>query len=803
MTDTFRFDLAAIGAGLPATAIAEELTSHLREQGTAVIALPPGTGKTTLVPPLAANLLPADAKTLVCVPRRVAARAAARRLCALSGTRLGEAVGVRVRGESKAGSRVEFVTPGVLLRMLLADPSLESVGTLIFDEVHEHAAEADLAFAFATEVAQLREDLGRVAMSATLGARQFSELLGGAPIVTTTSDAHPYEEFHRPHPARLATTRRERLDFARHLAGLAAEDFRTHGDSVLVFVPGVREVEDTIAACSSLIDAPVLPLHGRLTAREQDAALRRGTTPRIVVATSVAESSLTVPGVRCVVDSGLSRQPRRDSVRGMSGLVTVTESMSSYVQRQGRARREGPGRSYTALSREELSHLRQEDPPELAIADLVPAALSLAAWGAPRGEALGGVLEQLVGARLDFDAAEGYLRSIGGVDKHGSITQYGHELALLPVDPRLGHALLTLGPGAAETVVALADDPAGDVALAQAPRRDVDRLRRLAPGPTRTCTPGEVVGTAFPQAIARSTGAPGEYQLSSGTRARLPRGSRLHGTWLAIASASLTSASVATGGAVIRAAADISEDEALAILGTETATQAELVRGRIRARAVTRAGRIVLSDTPVKPSPEQAQEAVRELVTHKGLQFFTLSPSAEHLRDRLAFLHHNLGAPWLDPDAADPAEWLDPELRELARGASVDSLHMAAALRRLIPWDKYQAFDELAPERLEVPSGSHPRIDYASGTPVVRVKLQECFGMTASPTLAGVPVVFHLLSPAGRELAITDDLASFFSGPYQQVRSEMRGRYPKHPWPEDPFAAQATKHTKKRAARGR
>lgn len=781
------FDLDRIGAGLPFAAALPALEEACAARRRAVVQAPPGSGKTTLVPPALANLLARrspGSRVLVCAPRRVAVRAAAQRLAHLDGSALGDRVGHRMRGHSVAGKAVEFVTPGVLLRMVLRDPALEGISAVVVDEVHERHLDADLLLGMLVEVAELREDLVLVAMSATLQARRYAELLGGAPVVDSPAAIHPLEIGYAPHPGRLTGS----PGFYEHLAALARREVERHGDSVLVFVPGVREVERVVGHLNGL----GLPLHGRLDAARTEAALRPGEGPRVIVATSIAESSLTVPGVRAVVDSGLSRQPRRDAARGMNGLVTLSCARPTAEQRAGRAGREGPGRVLRAYSEQEFQRLPAEPTPEIAVSDLTQAALWLACWGTPRGEDLP-LLDAPPAPALD--AAEATLRGIGALAADGSATEAGRALAALPLDPRLGRALRELGPGAAETVAALAGSPSGDVAAARPPAREVERLRRLVPGvpdQRRRVTPGEVTALAYPNLVARREG--GEYLLASGTRARLPSGSALaDAPWLAVAEVSR-----AGSGAVIRAAARLDEAAAVAAVGVTEERRALVHKGKVRGRLVRRLGAIELSATPVSVPPERAAEALAATVRADGLGMFPLSDAARRLLDRLAFLRSRLGEPWPDVAAADPAVWLRPELDALAGGTPAGRVDLYPALTRLLPWPEAARMEELAPERLAVPSGSRPRVDYDEGRPVVRVKLQECFGLAESPTCAGVPVQFRLLSPAGRDLAITDDLASFWSGPYAQVRAEMRGRYPKHPWPEDPWSAPATARTKRR-----
>ena len=720
------FDLAKIGQGLP---VADSL-DQLPDSGPLVVQAPPGTGKTTLLPPAIANKV---GKTIVTAPRRVAVRSAARRLAHLDGSTLGQKVGYSIRGEHKDGSLVEFVTPGVLLNRLLKDPDLHGINAVILDEVHERQLDTDLLLAMCMEVAVLREDLYLTAMSATLDAATFAKHIG-ARILSTEAVTYPLEIEYSPHPERIQGTRA----FYQHVARLAENS----AARTLVFVPGAREVDLVCGGCK---DAK--PLHGRLSSAEQDEALNG--TSQVVVATSVAESSITVPGVRRVVDAGLARVPRRDN-RGMTGLVTVSEAVTSAEQRAGRAGRLGPGEVVRAFSREEFQKFAPDISPEIATSDLTSAALAIAAWGSPDLPLLDPPPEQ------SLADAHATLRDLGALDENNAITSFGQKLVALPLDPRLGAALLKYGSGAAVCVAKLGD-------------MDAKRLARLVPK-TPKVPDGDVIATAFPQWVAKRIGD--EYLLASGTRATFGGKDE----WIAAAEVQRTAR-----GAIIREAAPYHLPEERI---TEE-VRATLQGGKVRGRKVRAVGAIELSSTPVQLSPGEAEEALRDL----SLRDFQLDDGAKRLKARLDFLHEQLGAPWPDVATGD----YSVEAMELANGASISQLNMRNALLRQLPWPEAAKLDELAPERLPI-----GKIDYSTGRPIVRVKLQLAFGLESSPVIAGRKLLFHLLSPAGRELAVTDDLHSFWDGPYHQVRKEMRGRYPKHPWPEDPWSATPTALTKKR-----
>lgn len=872
------FDLDAIGAGLVFAGSLDQLAAALRAggpAGAAVVEAPPGTGKTTLVPPLLANLaLHADPgrtpRIVVTQPRRVAARSAARRLAALDGSPLGARVGYTVRGNRQAGpgTWVEFVTPGILLRRLLADPGLEGTGAVVLDEVHERGLETDLLLGMLAEVRQLRGDLTLVAMSATLDAPRFAALLGetqaeavhdgggAAPVVGCPSALYPLEVQWEPAPGPRLDERGVARAFLDHVADTAAHAHAAAlaaGEDIdaLVFLPGAREVSDVAARLRGRTGAEVLELHGQVGPALQDRAVSGrgpGERARIIVSTALAESSLTVPGVRLVIDSGLSREPRRDAGRGMTGLVTVSCSRASAEQRAGRAARLGPGRVVRCYDRKSFGAAPAHQTPEIAVADLTGAALVLACWGSPGGR---GLALPDAPPRAAMNEAVDVLRELGAVGADGLATDLGKTLARIPADPRLARALLDGAPAvghrtAAEAVAVVAGGqraPGADLpgllnALRSGAdpgsRRWADDVRRMeaiarqarsgseastepappaepASGPEAT---GFVVALAFPDRVARRVPGPAErYLLSSGTRAGLPAGSRLAGQeWLAIAEVSRAEGRDAAGtGAVIRSAAPLGAEAAEAAARHLLAESVEAVfgQGRVTARRERRLGAIMLSSTPVRPSAAEGRGAVARALAQAGLQAVGWSAAADALRRRLALLHRELGQPW--PAVSDQAllarldEWLAPELEALASGAATSGIDLAEPLRRLLPWPEASRLGELAPETLAVPSGSRIRIDYPEvgddgGRPVVAVKLQECFGWDQTPRLVDgrVPVLFHLLSPARRPLAVTDDLASFWSGPYNQVRAEMRGRYPKHPWPEDPWTAPATAKVKSR-----
>lgn len=798
-----------------------------------MIQAPPGTGKTTMVPPLVASLV--EGRVVVTQPSRIAARAAARRLAGLLGERVGRTVGYAVRGDRQVGesTRIEVVTTGVLLRRLQRDPDLPGIDAVVLDEVHERHLDADLTLALLLDVrANLREELRLVAMSATIEAEATAALIGGpteAPVVRVPGSLHPVIEVWCPLPAgkRRTDDRGITPAFHDHVASTVRRALVDHEGDVLVFVPGVAEVEQTVRRLGD-VAADVLPLHGRLSGAEQDKALTEGPRRRVVVSTAVAESSLTVPGVRIVVDAGFSREPRTDHRRGLAGLVTVAVSRAAAEQRAGRAGRLGPGTVLRCWSPAEHAHLRPHPEPEIATADLTSFALEVAAWGSPDASGLALLDEPPVHAMA---SARETLQELGALDEHGRVTERGRMIGEVPVDPRLARALIDGAPlvgvrRAAEVVAVLAEDtraPGGDLVAALrelraggrgsgAWRSQVKRLASLVSPGAPSGAPlsddlavGLVVALAHPDRIARKRPGSSAFLMVSGTGADFREPGPLTGLdWLAVADADRRTGART---ALIRSAAPLTEDLALEAAAASWTEDDEVTwaDGRVLARCRTRLGAIELSSVPLADPPvERVAEALAQGVAADGLDVFTWSSAAISLRSRLGFLHRVLGDPW--PDVGDAALtenlhlWLGSELARVRNEKDLRRVDMTAALRRLLPWPEAGRLDELAPERIEVPSGSRVSIDYTGEQPVLAVKLQEVFGWTSTPVLADgrAPLVLHLLSPARRPAAVTSDLESFWENGYPQVRAELRGRYPKHPWPEDPRTAPATRRTTRR-----
>ncbi|MFD8458097.1 ATP-dependent helicase HrpB [Streptomyces antimycoticus] len=853
---------------LPVREAVPALLRALDDRGVAVLCAPPGTGKTTLVPLVLAGLVGGGPvrRVLVAEPRRIAARAAARRMAWLLGERPGGKVGFTVRGERQAGrgTVVEVVTTGVLLQRLQRDQELAGVDVVVLDECHERHLDADTAAAFLLDVrAALRPDLRLIAASATTDAEGWARLLGDggtdggegatdggggsegpAPVVSAPGVSHPVEVVWTPPERPVRPPHGMRVDPALldHVAAVVRRALREREGDVLCFLPGVGEIARVAGKLGGLAEAEVLRVHGRAPGAVQEAVLAGadGGRRRVVLATSVAESSLTVPGVRIVVDCGLAREPRMDHARGLSALTTVRASRAAARQRAGRAGREAPGVVYRCWPEAEDARLPRFPSPEIAGADLTAFALQTACWGDPDASGLALLDPPPTGA---MTAARETLTAIGAVDAAGRATERGTRMARLGLHPRLARALIDgakeVGARrAAEVVALLSEEPpreyGDDLAAAWRTarhggdpyaarwRQEARRLEQALTG-TGDARPdgargaqraargddavaGLLAALAFPERVARRRGERA-YLMAAGTGAELSEGSRLGGApWLAVAVADRP---VTAASARVRLAAVTDEDTARTAAAALASEGAEVrwADGDVVARRVARLGAIELVSRPLaKPDPELVRQALLEGLRREGTGLLRWSAQATAVRQRMAFLHRELGGAW--PDVSDGAlldradDWLGVELARARGRADLGRVDAGGALARLMPWATGEAarFEELAPERIEVPSGSRVRVDYGADRPVLAVKLQELFGWQEAPRIAGgrVPLLVHLLSPAGRPAAVTADLASFWKDGYRSVRAELRGRYPKHPWPEDPSTAEPTRRTNTR-----
>ena len=852
---------------LPVTRALGDIAAATQPGGCAVITAPPGTGKTTLLPPAVAVALAQHnvsvGRVLVTQPRRVAARAAARRIARLLGEEVGGQVGYSVRGDSRVSerTRVEMVTPGVALRRLQRDPELPGVSALIVDEFHERDLDTDLALAFALDArSALRDDLFVALTSATLEASRTVDFLrastGEEPaLVDIPGDIFPLELRYAPPPRGVEAVGAigndrvgVRREYLAHVARTVEETVAATEGSVLVFLPGVGEIE-TVRGNLRLGDIPVLTLHGQLSAAEQDRALSPASGRRVILSTSIAESSLTVPGVSVVVDAGLAREPRFDAGRSLSSLLTVPAALARLEQRAGRAARTGPGIAVRVMDSVDVARRPAQSAPGITTQDLTDARLQVASWGTP--------VEEL--SLLDappagtWEAAGQRLSSLGAIDEAGAATALGRTLASLPLDPPLGRALLTssaiLGASKAARFVALLSEdvraPGADLGVverrlgrggasdagpgkAQAARvkETQARLERLAQRLPASVSEGALASVvaeqqettrtredelaltcalAYPEWIARRRPGSAAYILAGGVGAELPQGSPLEGQeWLAVASLDRAPAS---RHARILAAVPLSEEDALAAGAALLATraQASIEKGALKATRTRALGAIPLTSTPASSlNEEEATALVAEHLAARGLGDLGWGKEASSLRERMRVLHDVLGDPW--PDVSDEAlagsghQWLAPWAKRLAQGGTLSNVSMLDALRSMLPWPQSARLDELAPEKMPIPAGGTRPIDWSGAHPVLTLRVQQAFGWTDTPRLVDgrVPLVLHLTDPAGRPAAVTSDLTSFWAGPYRDVRAQLRGRYPKHPWPEDPLHAEPTNRAKRR-----
>ncbi len=789
----------------PIQEILEQIAGVLTQTGRAVVQAPPGAGKTTLVP---LHLLPHIAGRIVMLePRRLAARMAAARIAQLHGSPLGDVVGYSMRGESKtsAQTRIEVVTQGILTRRLQSDPELSGVGLVIFDEFHERSLISDLGLALCLESASiLREDLKLLVMSATLDAGPVAELMS-APVLTSEGRSYPVEIRHLEKPAA------KRWEPVLHALIQSAVAETTGG--VLVFLPGEPEIRRTLAALSLPKECQVMPLYGALPFAEQ----QRATKPleagrKIVLATSIAETSLTIPDIKVVIDAGFARRARFNPSSGMSQLITEKAAKAEADQRAGRAGRVGPGICYRLWTKGEEGARRAFPPAEIETADLAPMALELAAWGSAPGE-LSLLSQPNAGT---YSEAQNLLTMLGALDESKRITAHGRALAKLPLHPRLAHMLSVAGPDAAMLAALLSDrDPlraAGSDLLARlkalaggdkAPalsriRVEAKRLAKLAPKGKTLDDPAEMAALAYPDRIGlRRTGEAPHYLLSGGRGAQFEPDDALGGQRLIVA----TDLDGEGRNARIRQAILIAESSLRALFEDQIKWHhiCEWSRreGRVRARKQERFGAIALQDQIWKDAPDaEIAAAFLDGVRQLGLRF---SPAAERLRARVGL------ASELDlPDMSEAAllesleEWLLPHVFGLRSKEDWKGFDLLPALQAMLDWSQTQALDKAVPPSFVTPMGRKIPIDYSGERPKIELRLQEMFGVTQHPMVSGTPLIVSLLSPAGRPVQVTQDLPAFWKTSYADVRKDMRGRYPKHPWPEDPTQSAPTLRAKPR-----
>ena len=819
---------------LPIDAILPDIARALNDHSCAVVLAAPGAGKTTRIPP---TLIDAPwlkgQKIVMLEPRRLAARMAAARMASERGETLGETVGFRVRLESKvsARTRIEVVTEGILTRRLQSDPELAGTGLLIFDEFHERSLDADLGLALALDIQRaLRPDLRILVMSATLDEQGVAKLLGDAPVIASE---------HRPFPVTTRYLEKPPSDdTSREMTALIKRALDEEDGSVLAFLPGegeIRRVQEALE--QSLPDnVRVAPLFGALSPDDQQRAVDPPPPGirKVVLATTIAETSLTIQGVRIVVDCGFKRAPRFDARRGMTELTTVRVSKASAEQRRGRAGRLGPGVCYRLWTEPEDRALVPYDEPEMRVADLAPLALDLAAWGVADPLGLSWMTPPPSGA---YAQGVDLLKRLDAMDASARITAEGKAMAALPLHPRLAHMVhrgAEFGhAGLAADIAALLSerdilvgtrDPdlrlrvevlqgkergasihRGGLARVRAAAKQIRGNAKAGDAHWGSENTGILLALAYPDRIAQRRGPGGKFRLSGGGSAAVAETDALAAQeYLAVGDLD-----GAARDARIFLAAPVTQAELEDVFAADI-TNVDEVRWDTRTEAIQasrqkRLGALILEEKPLRDAdPTLMQAAMIAGIRNIGITALPWTDGARALQARVSFLKQaQPEEAW--PDVSDDAllatleEWLAPYLSGVTRRAHLTQVDLNEALRAMLPWPLPQKLDQLAPTHLAVPSGSNIAVDYAATGPALHVKLQEVFGLADTPTVAGgrVPVTLHLLSPARRPLAVTRDLRSFWTNVYPQVRGEMRGDYPRHNWPENPMTAVATQRTLK------
>jgi ATP-dependent helicase HrpB len=803
-------------------ALCDALTNHSR----AVLAAPPGAGKTTLTPLVFREQAWLEGKIIVIEPRRLAARAAARRMAAMLGEEVGATVGYRMRLDTRVSreTRIEVVTEGVFTRMALDSPDLEGVGCVIFDEFHERALEADFGLALALDIQSgLREDLRIVVMSATLDTVRVAALLEDCPVIESQGRSHPVELRHLDRPA----GERIELSMTRAIETL----HRAESGSILAFLPGQGEIKRVEKALEGRLGplTDVQPLYGGLGSREQDAAIRPPPEGRrkVVLATTVAESSITIDGVRIVIDSGLVRQPVYEPSTGITRLETIRASLAAADQRAGRAGRTEPGIAVRLWREEQSKALPAFATPQILASDLASMVLDCIAWGVgdPRGLRF---IDAPPGPAID--EARSLLTGLGAIDTQGVLTPRGQQMRTLALPPRLA-AMVVAGReqgqemAAAELAVLLTEQGLGgnDTDLdarwqrfrgdrsprASAARALAGRLAGTGRKADHSALPGAagLLTTAFPDRIAKQRGGRGRFVLANGRGAVMDETDRLAGAGFVIV-ADLSGKAQA---ARILAAAELAGSQLDELLAERSKTAQECIfdeaSGAVRARRVTRLGAITLAETPLpKPDDDAAMAALCAGIRRLGLKCLPFSAAGQQLRDRIGFLHESLGEPW--PDVSDAALlegleiWFAPFQPGVTALKTIDRDGLHQGLLSLCGPNAQTEIKRLAPTHYEAPTGSRLPIRYEDDGPVVAIRVQELFGLSRHPTIGGgrLPLTLELLSPAQRPIQTTRDLPGFWKGSWSDVRSEMRGRYPRHPWPENPGEAAPTRRAKPRTS---
>ncbi|WP_134683331.1 ATP-dependent helicase HrpB [Brevibacillus migulae] len=825
---------------LPIHTVLPDIKKMLESSRNGILVAEPGAGKTTQVPLELMNEPWLEGrKILVLEPRRLAARSAARYMASSLGEQVGDSIGYRIKQDTRVGphTRVEVITEGVLTRMLQTDPALEEVGLVIFDEFHERSLQADLGLALCLQSqALLRDDLRLLVMSATLDAEPIAALLGGAPVITSEGRSFPVETHYL-----------ERSEAGKPIESTTAkavsQALREHPGDLLVFLPGVaeiRRVEAVLKEQHSGEPVRIAPLYGNMTQEQQDLAIAPSPqgTRKIVLATSIAESSLTVAGIGIVIDSGLMRVPRYSPRTGMSRLETIRVSRASADQRRGRAGRLGPGVCYRLWTEQEDRHLAACSQPEIMDADLTPLVLELALWGVRDPAEL---LWLDAPPQAAVEQAKGLLRQLGAIDETGVVTPHGRKLAALGIHPRLAHMVIRAcvhGRGALACDLAallgerdllqgenrLADidielrvealqgtGSAGeklrvDQAALRRIRQESSQLKRQLgieadeSGDLADC--GLLLAFAFPDRIAQRR-EDGRYLLSNGRGSVLPQGQRLGQESYLVA---IELDDQGADSRILLAAsfplAKWLREEQEALVEEDVVTWDE-EKEMVRARRRKRLGALVVAEEPAaRPNEERVVNALLMAIGKKGIQILPWDRKARQLQQRMIFMHQ------LDsrfPDVSDEqllrtlSDWLAPHLYGMKSRDDLNRLQLTGILEAMLSWEERKVLDEQAPTHYLAPSGSRIPIDYSDPTaPVLAVRLQEMFGLADTPQIGKgkIPLLLHLLSPASRPVQVTRDLASFWSQTYFEVKKDLKGRYPKHYWPDNPLEAMPTNRTR-------
>jgi ATP-dependent helicase HrpB len=796
---------------LPIIDVLPDLRAALADRGMAVLQAPPGAGKTTLVPLdiLASGLI--TGRILMLEPRRLAARASAERMAETLGEPVGQTVGYRIRGDAKVSrvTRIEVVTEGILTRMIQSDPELAGIGLVIFDEFHERSLNADLGLALCLEIrGALRPDLCLLVMSATLDAGPVAALMGDAPLITSAGRAFAVET------RWLAQGFDASLRYEAAMAGLVRQAWADTTGGILVFLPGEGEIRRVASLLGDLTGTDIRPLFGAMDFAAQRAALAPSDARKLVLATSIAETSLTIPDIRVVVDGGRARRSRFDPASGMARLVTERVTRAEAEQRRGRAGRVAAGICYRAWTRGEEGGMAAFAPPEIVAGDLTGLALELALWG---GADLPFLTPPHAGAMAE---ARNLLADLGALDDAGRISDHGKAIAGLPLHPRLAHMLALAGPSAAILAALLAErDPVrgappdldlrlravagqadGDRGVVQRIRDEARRLGALTKGPGRALSVAQMAALAYPDRIGlRRKGDAPRWVLSGGKGAAMATGLPLSGARLLVA----TDLDGDPREAVIRQAVAIGEPELRAIFGDRIVVR-DIVEwsrreGRVVARRQEMLGALILDDQPLaKPDAEGMARAALDGLREIGLPW---SDAARRLRARMA-LARGEGWPEVTDDAllASAETWLLPHIGQRRSAADLRLLDLTDALRGLLSWDQTATLDKSVPAYFETPLGRRVPIDYDGDAPAILVRLQEMFGVTVHPVIgaARLPLRITLVSPGQHPLQVTQDLPGFWATSYADVRRDIRGQYPRHPWPEDPTAAAPTTRAKPR-----